>query len=109
MSVWDWDRFGRNQFLGEFRLALDSLDFTDTSDQWHVLLDKVREREGREGEREREGIEGGGGEREREREGEGEGEREGEGGRKGEGEGIITSSPCCRMKILKEKNSIEDS
>ncbi len=41
LSVWDWDRFGRNQFLGEIRLPLSSLDLTDTADQWYSLQDKV--------------------------------------------------------------------
>ena len=41
LSVWDWDRFGRNQFLGEVRLPLSSLDLTDTTDYWYTLLDKV--------------------------------------------------------------------
>ena len=41
LSVWDWDRFGRNQFLGEVRLPLSSLDLTDTTDQWYSLQDKV--------------------------------------------------------------------
>ena len=39
--MWDWDRFGRNQFLGEVRLPLSSLDLTDTADHWYSLLDKV--------------------------------------------------------------------
>ena len=41
VSVWDWDRFGRNQFLGEVRLPLSSLDLSDTNDHWHALQDKV--------------------------------------------------------------------
>ena len=41
LSVWDWDRFGRNQFLGEVRLPLASLDLTDNTDHWHTLLDQV--------------------------------------------------------------------
>ncbi len=41
LSVWDWDRFGRNQFLGEVRLTLSSLDLSDTSEHWHSLQDKV--------------------------------------------------------------------
>jgi hypothetical protein len=40
LSVWDWDRFGRNQFLGEVRLPLASLDLTDNTDHWHTLLDQ---------------------------------------------------------------------
>ncbi len=42
LSVWDWDRFGRNQFLGEVRLPISSLDLRDNNDHWHALLDKVR-------------------------------------------------------------------
>ena len=41
LSVWDWDRFGRNQFLGEVRLPLASLDLTDPTEHWHTLQDKV--------------------------------------------------------------------
>ncbi len=41
LSVWDWDRFGRNQFLGEVRLSLSSLDLTDPTERWHSLQDKV--------------------------------------------------------------------
>ncbi len=41
LSVWDWDRFGRNQFLGEVHLPLSSLDLRDTGEHWHVLQDKV--------------------------------------------------------------------
>lgn len=41
VSVWDWDRFGRNQFLGEVRLPLASLDLTDVSDHWHNLQDQA--------------------------------------------------------------------
>ena len=41
LSVWDWDRFGRNLFLGEIRLPLSTLDLVDTTDQWYQLQDKV--------------------------------------------------------------------
>ena len=41
LRVWDWDRFGRNQFLGEIRLPLSSLDLYDTTDKWYYLEDKV--------------------------------------------------------------------
>ena len=41
LSVWDWDRLGRNQFLGEIRLPLSTLDLTDSSEHWHTLQDKV--------------------------------------------------------------------
>ena len=42
LSVWDWDRFGRNQFLGEIRFSLSTLDLTDSSDHWYSLQDKVQ-------------------------------------------------------------------
>ncbi len=41
LSVWDWDRFGRNQFLGEIRLPLSTLDLSDSTDQWYTLHDQV--------------------------------------------------------------------
>ena len=41
LSVWDWDRFGRNQFLGEIRLPLSTLDLTDSSEHYYSLQDKV--------------------------------------------------------------------
>ncbi|CAI8048698.1 Synaptotagmin-like protein 5 [Geodia barretti] len=40
LSVWDWDRFGRNQFLGEVRLPLASLDLGSDTELWYPLLDK---------------------------------------------------------------------
>ncbi len=42
VSVWDWDRLGRNQFLGGVHLDLSSLDLSDISESWFVLQDKVR-------------------------------------------------------------------
>jgi hypothetical protein len=39
--VWDSDRFGRNQFLGEVRIPLASLDLTMSSSEWYNLQDKV--------------------------------------------------------------------
>ena len=41
LSVWDWDRFGRNQFLGEVRLPLTSVDLHSNSQLWYTLMDKV--------------------------------------------------------------------
>ena len=41
LSVWDWDRFGRNQFLGEIYLPLSLLDLTNSNSQWYSLRDKV--------------------------------------------------------------------
>ena len=43
VSVWDWDRFGSNDFLGEVQLHLSSLDLTDTVDHWYRLQDKVNQ------------------------------------------------------------------
>ena len=42
LSVWDWDRFGRNQFLGEIHLPLSSFDFSNATDRWYFLEDKVK-------------------------------------------------------------------
>ena len=41
LSVWDFDRFGKNQFLGEVRLPLSSVDLNDPAPRWHTLQDKV--------------------------------------------------------------------
>ena len=41
LSVWDWDTFGRNQFLGEIRLLVSSLDLTRKQSQWYTLQDEV--------------------------------------------------------------------
>ena len=43
MSVWDWDKFGRNKFLGEVRFPLGSKNLTDSRDLWYNLQEKVRE------------------------------------------------------------------
>ena len=42
VSVWDWDRFGKNKFLGEVRLPLSSVDFSDSSEHWYQLHEKVQ-------------------------------------------------------------------
>ena len=42
LSVWDWDRFSRDQFLGEVRLALSSLNLSGNAAHWYTLQDKVR-------------------------------------------------------------------
>jgi len=39
LSVWDWDRFGRNQFLGEIRISLASIDLKDSTDHWYSLVE----------------------------------------------------------------------
>ena len=39
VTVWHWDRHGRNKFLGEVRLSLSTLDLTNTSDVWYNLHD----------------------------------------------------------------------
>ena len=41
LSAWDWDRFGRNRFLGEIYIPLSSLNLSDTADSWYTLQDKV--------------------------------------------------------------------
>ena len=41
LSIWDWDRFGRNQFLGEVKIPLSSVDLLDPESHWHTLLDQV--------------------------------------------------------------------
>ncbi len=40
-SVWDWDRFGKNEFLGEVRLQLSSVDISNYKHQWLTLQDTV--------------------------------------------------------------------
>ena len=37
VTVWSWDRHGKNKFLGEVRLSLSTLDLTNTSDVWYNL------------------------------------------------------------------------
>lgn len=41
LSVWDWDRFGRNSFLGEVRVPLAELDLREKMDKWWPLVDTV--------------------------------------------------------------------
>lgn len=41
LSVWDWDRFGRNQFLGEVRVALKEFDLSTCTERWYPLKEKV--------------------------------------------------------------------
>nr|XP_033804538.1 synaptotagmin-like protein 5 isoform X2 [Geotrypetes seraphini] len=41
LSVWHNDRFGRNSFLGEVEIPLDSRDFENRDDEWFVLQPKV--------------------------------------------------------------------
>ena len=41
LSVWDWDRFGRNSFLGEVRVPLSELDLSEKMEKWWPLCDKV--------------------------------------------------------------------
>ena len=49
LSVWDWDRFGRNQFLGEVRVALKEFDLSTYTERWYPLKDKVGDGRGVEG------------------------------------------------------------
>ena len=41
LSVWDWDRFGRNSFLGEVRVPLSELDLSVKMEKWWPLVDTV--------------------------------------------------------------------
>ncbi|XP_066477879.1 synaptotagmin-like protein 5 isoform X2 [Tiliqua scincoides] len=41
LSVWHYDRFGRNSFLGEVELPLDSWNFENRADEWFMLQPKV--------------------------------------------------------------------
>ncbi|KAJ6667617.1 hypothetical protein lerEdw1_016738 [Lerista edwardsae] len=41
LSVWHYDRFGRNSFLGEVELPLDSWNFENQADEWFMLQPKV--------------------------------------------------------------------
>ncbi|XP_052597446.1 synaptotagmin-like protein 5 isoform X1 [Peromyscus californicus insignis] len=41
VSVWHYDRFGRNSFLGEVEIAFDSWNFENPCDEWFVLQPKV--------------------------------------------------------------------
>ncbi|XP_029786860.1 synaptotagmin-like protein 5 isoform X2 [Suricata suricatta] len=41
LSVWHYDRFGRNSFLGEVEIPFDSWNFENPSDEWFVLQPKA--------------------------------------------------------------------
>ncbi|KAJ1118925.1 hypothetical protein NDU88_007112 [Pleurodeles waltl] len=41
LTVWHYDRFGRNSFLGEVEIALDSWNFENRADEWFKLQPKV--------------------------------------------------------------------
>lgn len=41
LSVWHYDRFGHNSFLGEVEIPFDSWNFENPSDEWFVLQPKV--------------------------------------------------------------------
>ncbi|KFP56116.1 Synaptotagmin-like 5, partial [Cathartes aura] len=41
LSVWHYDRFGHNSFLGEVEIPLDSWNFEHQGDEWFVLQPKV--------------------------------------------------------------------
>ncbi|XP_032909430.1 synaptotagmin-like protein 5 isoform X5 [Catharus ustulatus] len=41
LSVWHYDRFGRNSFLGEVEIPFDSWNFENQGDEWFVLQPKV--------------------------------------------------------------------
>ncbi|KAG8136408.1 hypothetical protein E2320_004988 [Naja naja] len=42
LSVWHYDRFGHNSFLGEVEIPLDSWNFENQIDEWFMLQPKVR-------------------------------------------------------------------
>ncbi|XP_011905332.1 PREDICTED: synaptotagmin-like protein 5 isoform X6 [Cercocebus atys] len=41
LSVWHYDRFGRNSFLGEVEIPFDSWNFENPTDEWFALQPKV--------------------------------------------------------------------
>ncbi|XP_069492660.1 synaptotagmin-like protein 5 isoform X4 [Ambystoma mexicanum] len=41
LTVWHYDRFGRNSFLGEVEIALDSWNFENNKDEWFLLQPKI--------------------------------------------------------------------
>ncbi|XP_070606686.1 synaptotagmin-like protein 5 isoform X2 [Erythrolamprus reginae] len=41
LSVWHYDRFGHNSFLGEVEIPLDSWNFEDQIDGWFILQPKM--------------------------------------------------------------------
>ncbi|XP_015502392.1 synaptotagmin-like protein 5 isoform X5 [Parus major] len=41
ISVWHYDRFGRNSFLGEVEIPFDSWNFENQGDEWFVLQPKM--------------------------------------------------------------------
>ncbi|KAH0624764.1 hypothetical protein JD844_032543 [Phrynosoma platyrhinos] len=41
LSVWHYDRFGHNSFLGEVEIPLDSWNFENQLDEWFMLQPKV--------------------------------------------------------------------
>lgn len=41
VMVWHFDRFGRNDFLGEVNVGFDHHSFDDPTPKWHKLLDRV--------------------------------------------------------------------
>ncbi|KAF7250917.1 Synaptotagmin-like protein 5 [Varanus komodoensis] len=41
LSVWHYDRFGHNSFLGEVEIPLDSWNFENEADEWFMLQPKM--------------------------------------------------------------------
>ena len=39
VSVWDWNRYGRQQFLGEVCIPLNGRDLTNPKNEWFQLRD----------------------------------------------------------------------
>ena len=40
-SVWDWDRLGKNEFLGEVMIPLSTIDLKNCRNQVYALQDSV--------------------------------------------------------------------
>ena len=41
LTVWDWDRLGKNEFLGEVKLPLVEVNLEDSGHKWYPLKDTV--------------------------------------------------------------------
>ena len=41
VRVWDSNWFGKNNFLGEVKLPISSLDLTESTTHWYPLVDMV--------------------------------------------------------------------
>eukprot|EP00118_Oscarella_pearsei_P008329 m.42288 g.42288 ORF g.42288 m.42288 type:complete len:1180 (+) comp33347_c0_seq6:187-3726(+) len=43
LSLWDWDRFGHNSFLGEVRIEMSHQDLSSGIPSWYPLQDRIYE------------------------------------------------------------------